>query len=56
MEIVIGSMYCVVFPQALCGGWGKRLAGVHMSLVIVPHPGEVFPGELVKFLWIFEKL
>ena len=50
----MASVYCVVFPQPLCGGWGERLAGVHMSLVLVSHPGntdgEVFMiFEIVNF-------
>ena len=41
------AIVCTVSPTTvpLCGGWGKRLIGVHMSLVLVPHPGntdEVF--------------
>ena len=47
-------MYCVVFPQPLCGGWGKRLAGVHMSLVLVPHPGNIDGEVFIEIVNLYE--
>ena len=48
-KLELSIVYCVVFPQPLCGGWGKRLAGVHMSLVLVPHPGNTDGEVFINF-------
>ena len=50
----------MAFPQPLCGGWGKMLAGVHYAYEFGPRTasgagntdGEVFMNFWnCKFLW-----